>query len=104
MKRFVLAVLAFLATPALALPPSPPPSSQQSPSPVSLSVTSSSARVALGSAPLGYPVDTIINLVDQRPTVNWAGNLWILGRRASKSARGGTRTRLTMCLPGALQF
>ena len=49
-------------------------------------------------------VDTIINLVDQRPTVNWAGNLWILGRRASKSARGGTRTRLTMCLPGALQF
>jgi hypothetical protein len=49
-------------------------------------------------------VDTIINLVDQRPSVNWNGNLWILGRRFWKDPRSGTRTRLTMCIPGSIQF
>lgn len=49
-------------------------------------------------------VDTIVNLDDQRPTVKWAGPLWILGRRFSKNASSGTRTTLELLLPGSLIF
>lgn len=49
-------------------------------------------------------VDTIVNLNDARPTVNWQGPLWVLGRRFSKSARDGTRTTLELLLPGSLVF
>lgn len=49
-------------------------------------------------------VDTIVNVNDQRPTVRWAGNLWVIARRFSKNAREGTRTTIECILPGALAF
>ena len=54
-----------------------------------------------GQAPC---VDTIVNLNDQRPTVRWQGNLWVLGRRFSLTNKDGARTSLDLILPGALQF
>ena len=49
-------------------------------------------------------VDTIVNLNDQRPTVQWQGPLWILGRRFTKSANGGARTSMELLLPGSISF
>jgi prophage tail gpP-like protein len=49
-------------------------------------------------------VDTIVNVNDQRKTVQWQGPLWVLGRKFSKSAKDGTRTVMDLILPGALQF
>jgi prophage tail gpP-like protein len=54
----------------------------------------------------GQPVaiDTIINVLDQQPVANWAGNLWVLGRRFHQSPNGGSRTTLDLILPGSLAF
>lgn len=49
-------------------------------------------------------IDTIMSLNDQRPTVKWAGPLWILGKRFSKTPTAGTRTVVEMLLPGSLVF
>ena len=54
-----------------------------------------------GQAPC---VDTIANLNDQRPTVRWQGNLWVLGRRFSLTNKDGARTSLDLILPGSLSF
>jgi prophage tail gpP-like protein len=54
----------------------------------------------------GQPVsiDTIVNVNDQRKTVQWQGPLWLLGRKFSSSASSGKRTNLDLILPGSLVF
>jgi len=47
-------------------------------------------------------VDTIID-VDDEPS-NLQGALWVLGRRFSKAARQGTKTKLELIRPGSLIF
>lgn len=48
-------------------------------------------------------VDSIVNLVDQRPTVKWAGNLWVMGRKfIKKPGSPGTQTQLELLLPGSI--
>ena len=49
-------------------------------------------------------IDTIVNVNDQRPTVRWTGDLWVLGRRFSKTAKDGARTTLELILPGSMVF
>jgi prophage tail gpP-like protein len=49
-------------------------------------------------------VDSLVNVNDARPTVQWQGSLWIISRRFAKSASAGTRTTIEAILPGSLVF
>lgn len=52
----------------------------------------------------GQPVavDTIVTVQDDRSGLDM--NLWVLGRKFTKSAGGGTSTKIACILPGALTF
>jgi prophage tail gpP-like protein len=54
----------------------------------------------LGGQPIA--VDTIASVQDDRSALNM--NLWILGRKFVKTARGGTLTHIKAILPGSLYF
>lgn len=49
-------------------------------------------------------VDSICSVVDQQPSAQWAGPLWVLARDYRKDPRGGSRTTMELLVPGALQF